>query len=246
MSRARRGVGRAAFALSAAVAACGTTTETREVRGTAVQHGEAIFKDKAASPSTLNTFSCATCHAPTDDLVAGRILPGGVLAGATERPSYWQGQERDLLRAINHCRYYFMSATAPWHKDDEEAKAVYAYLASLAGGNRGAVPFTVVASVSDVPAGDPKVGADVFARACETCHGAPHTGEGRSPPRAPTLPEQTLAEHAEYNRTDQRLVFIEKIRHGGFLGYGGNMPPFSKEVLSDADLGALLAFLSLY
>ena len=45
---------------------------------------------------------------------------------------------------------------------------------------------------------------------------------------------------------EDRKAFIEKIRHGGFLGYGGTMPPFSQAVLSDADLGALLAFLKLY
>jgi thiosulfate dehydrogenase len=42
------------------------------------------------------------------------------------------------------------------------------------------------------------------------------------------------------------LVFIEKVRHGGFLGYGGLMPPFSLEAMTDAELGALLSFLGLY
>ena len=232
--------------LLALAIACGTKTDTRDVRGTPEQHGAAIFKDKAASPSTLNTFSCATCHAVAASDVGDRILPGGVLAGAPARPAYWQGQEGDLLRAVNHCRYYFMGAPDPWTKDDEEAKAVYAYLVSLPGGTPSAVPFTVVAAVVDLPAGDAKAGEAVYARACKTCHGSAHTGDGRSPARAPKLPEQTLAEHAQYSRTDQRLVFVEKVRHGGFLGYGGNMPPFSKEALSDADLGALVAFLGLY
>jgi len=35
-------------------------------------------------------------------------------------------------------------------------------------------------------------------------------------------------------------VFTEKIRHGLFLGYGGVMPPFSREVLSDQDVSDLL------
>jgi thiosulfate dehydrogenase len=35
-------------------------------------------------------------------------------------------------------------------------------------------------------------------------------------------------------------VFIEKVRHGGFLGYGGDMPPYSLEVLPDATVSDLL------
>jgi thiosulfate dehydrogenase len=43
----------------------------------------------------------------------------------------------------------------------------------------------------------------------------------------------------------QRLIFIEKIRHGRFLGYGGEMPPFSSELLSDADVADVLEYLSI-
>ena len=43
----------------------------------------------------------------------------------------------------------------------------------------------------------------------------------------------------------KQLVVIEKVRHGQFFGVGGSMPPYSQEALSDADLGALLAFLGL-
>ena len=41
-----------------------------------------------------------------------------------------------------------------------------------------------------------------------------------------------------------RLVFIEKVRHGPFLGYGGTMPPFSMETLSDEGLADLLEALA--
>src|SRR6185503_19630193 len=131
------------------------------VKGTVIDHGEALFSDPKASPSTLNAFSCATCHVAADD-GSGRILPGAALAGAVERPTFWGGQENDLLRAINDCRYYFMEAQKPWTVDDEDAKAMYAYLASLPGAEKGAVPFTVVASAADLAPGDAKVGADVF------------------------------------------------------------------------------------
>ena len=36
------------------------------------------------------------------------------------------------------------------------------------------------------------------------------------------------------------FVFLEKTRHGGFLGYGGDMPPFSEEVLPDSVLADIV------
>jgi thiosulfate dehydrogenase len=234
-----------AFAL-APLMGCSGAPEPKVVHGTAIDHGKALFSDPKASPSTLNAFSCATCHASEANAAMGRILTGAPLAGVTRRPTFWGGQENDLLRAINHCRYNFMDATAPWQADDEDAEAMYAYLASLPEEQTGAVPFTLVPAVADLPAGDAKVGERAFTEACASCHGAIHTGEGRISTRAPRLPDDTRKEHAEYSAKDQRVIFVEKIRHGGFFGYGGSMPPFSREAMSDAQLGSLLAYIGLY
>lgn len=239
------------LAAGAASAACVTETvvETEVVHGTAVDHGRALFSDPAASASTLNRFSCATCHHAEGAAPAGAILTGAPLAGATQRPTYWGGQENDLLRAINDCRYYFMLAQAPWTAGDEEARAMFAYLSSLpaGAGETAPVPFTVVQSAVDLPPGDPAVGEGVYRAACATCHGAVHTGAGRITETAPRLPDDTNAEHAaEYTEVEQRLIFVEKVRHGGFLSYGGVMPPFSTEVLTDDELAALLAYFELY
>jgi thiosulfate dehydrogenase len=73
----------------------------------------------------------------------------------------------------------------------------------------------------------------------------PHSGVGRLSDRVSVLPEDTLTEHAQYSPSVQRLIFIEKIRHGRFLGYGGEMPPFSSELLSDADVADVLEYLSI-
>jgi thiosulfate dehydrogenase len=35
------------------------------------------------------------------------------------------------------------------------------------------------------------------------------------------------------------------VRHGQFFGVGGNMPLFTREALSDSDLGAIVAYLGL-
>jgi thiosulfate dehydrogenase len=235
--------------LSSALAACSAETviETTTVHGTALDHGRALFSDPGASPSTINAFSCSTCHSTESAPNAGgRIFAGAPLAGVTERPTFWGGQENDLLRSMNDCRFYFMAAQKPWTVDDEEAKVLYGFLASLPNEVTGAAAFTVVQPVKDLAAGDSARGGQVFASACQTCHGAAHTGEGRLTETAPALPDETIAEHTTYSATDQRVVFIEKLRHGGFLGYGGTMPPFSLEVLSDEQVADLLAFFQVY
>jgi sulfite reductase beta subunit-like hemoprotein len=58
-------------------------------------------------------------------------------------------------------------------------------------------------------------------------------------------PYEKLEDHPldEYTAEERILVFVEKIRHGAFLGAGGPMPPFSMETLSDQDVGDILTFL---
>lgn len=206
---------------------------------TAAEHGEVLFGDPSLSNATSNRLSCAHCHAAT----AKPGLPGGALAGVTKRTSFWGGQENTLLRAVNACRYYFMLADEPWEGTEPDAVFLYAYLESLEG-DAEPVPFTI-AEVVDPGAGDSARGATVYQQACATCHGQKSTGQGRLISNAPILPEDTIAAHPapEYSEIDRRLVFVEKTRHGGFYGYGGAMPPFSSEVLSDEDLADLLTFL---
>jgi len=239
---------RRALAFTLAIAACsGAEVERRS----AADRGRELFASPTTSTSTENRFSCATCHPHAGD-TTGRIYPGYTLAGATARPTFWGGQHVDLLRAINVCRYYFMSAATPWLGEEEEAKAIYAFLASLPPDAPNALPFTVperITEATDVPAGDPKRGADVYEGSCKTCHGAARTGVGRLRGTIPVLPDETAnGFKALYGFTPMqiRLTFLEKVRHGPFLGIFGSMPLYSKEALSDADLGALLAFLALY
>jgi thiosulfate dehydrogenase len=217
--------------------------------GTAIDQGEALFNDPSVVPTSLNSYSCSTCHEATAGEAGGAILPGAPLAGATKRPSFWGGQELELLRSINHCLYYFMLSDKAWEAEDVEARALYAYLESLPADSAAEQPaaFTVAYEVKDVPTGDGARGGELYTGACASCHGPAHTGTGRLVQRAPILPEQTLEEHPspKYNDFDRRLVFIEKVRHGGFIGYGGEMPPFSVEKLSDQDLGDIITFLGI-
>ncbi len=214
------------------------------VEETAAERGAALFRDPTVASSPFNTYTCATCHeaSPGD---TGAILSGVPLAGAVERPTYWAGNELDLLRAVNHCLYYFMLEDEPWTAETEKGRTIYAYLESLPEGPSGAAaaPFTVVVTVANPPQGDANRGNEVYADACASCHGALHTGAARLVERASILPKEWLDEHPPdmYSDLDRRLLLVEKVRHGGFLGYGGQMPPYSRESLSDQALGDLLA-----
>ena len=241
---------RALLPLALAIVPASCTPEPTLVQGTAVDQGKALFNDPTIAGTTLNVYSCATCHTTGTTDPAGKILAGAPLEGVTMRPSYWGGQELELLRSINDCLYYFMLKDRPWEADDTQAEAMYAYLDSISQSGKGteAVAFTVKVKVEDMPAGDATLGKAVYDQTCHLCHGAAHTGAGKLVQRASILPDQTVAGHPSptYSATDRRLVFIEKTRHGAFLGYGGEMPPFSMDKLSDEQLGDLLAFFGLY
>jgi thiosulfate dehydrogenase len=212
---------------------------------TSEQRGQELFTTKELSPSNLNNYTCSTCHYAVD--VPGlSALPGAPMAGATLRPTFWGGQENDLLRAINACRTYFMVAPDPLTADDPDARALYAFLKALEPGNAEPFPFTVVREISVLTRGNAEAGQALYGSSCGYCHGVMHTGAGRLSDRVPILPEDTIAEHPGYTPRNLRLVFVEKVRHGLFLGYGGDMPPLSKETLSDEALADVLEALGIY
>jgi thiosulfate dehydrogenase len=231
----------------AVLGASACPADPEEIHKTAIEHGQALFDDPTASGASFNKLSCSMCH---DEHAGDSNLDksGAPLAGALRRPTYWGGTEDTLLGSINACLYYFMQGSEPWKGDEDEATAIYAYLEALdaeaTDAERAAVPFTI-APVSVPGTGDPANGKTAYDASCATCHGAKSTGEGRTVDTAPLLPEQTLKAHPspDYTDADRRLVFVEKTRHGGFLGYGGQMPPLSAERLSDQDVADLLAYL---
>jgi len=229
-----------ALALAFLLAACAEppSVETR----TAAERGAALFRDPRISPNTFNPFSCATCHA-AGPVPESQKLPGGSLAGVGKRTSFWAGQETSLLASVNVCMRSFLSAANGLSPAEEPAVSLYAYLASLEG-DGAPVPFTVVQSITDVPPGNASQGAVVWDQACRICHGDPHTAKGQLAGLDIVIPEATIAEHVPKG-DDVRLIVIEKVRHGSFLGYSGRMPPFSREVLSDPELSDLLSFLGL-
>jgi thiosulfate dehydrogenase len=220
------------------VAGCGPTS--------AADFGEELFQDSRLSESRFNRFSCATCHSTTAAPEAGRINAGYSLHDSAFRPSWWGGYETRLLDAVNFCYVSFMRGVSPLAPEDPKSRALYEYLVSISPNpDAPALPFTVVKDIADVPRGDAGRGAEVYRAACQTCHGEPHTGRNRISDQASVLPEVVNEYEALFPGVPKQEVVIEKVRHGQFFGVGGNMPLYSREALSDADLGALLAFLGL-
>lgn len=206
--------------------------------------GEELFRSKQLSSSPLNLYACSTCH----DTTAGEtdiIKPGAVLAGVTERESFWGGQENDLRSAIDQCRLNFMGDVTPLDPESPEAIALYDFLSGLSG-SADPVAFSTVRLIDDpLESGDADRGHELYARTCAPCHGAMSTGSGSLAPRVTVIPEQAIAEHEGFTPRLLRLVFIEKVRHGGFYGYGGDMPPFSVQALPDEQLADILEALGL-
>lgn len=236
--------------LTVVVVALSACAGSREVVTTPEERGERLASDPSFSGSAFNAFACTTCHSVSTER-ADAILPGAPLGGAVQRPNFWNGRLPTLGEAIDQCVQKFMRGT-PLSPDDTKARDLYAYLQSIRDiGPITAQPFSVAIETSDLPAGVSTRGEKLWSRACRSCHGAPRTGEGRiTNPRgeayASIVPNDTLELHAKDGIAVARQVIIEKIRHGAYLGFPGSMPPFSRERLSDVDVGDILAYLDLY
>ncbi|NOK35627.1 c-type cytochrome [Corallococcus exercitus] len=234
--------GGVAALLVGVLAGCGGEAEPRA----AADFGEELFQDARLSESTFNRFSCATCHVTTPEAPAGRMDSGHSLYNVAARPGWWGGYETHLLDAVNFCYVNFMRGVTKLEAEDPRSRALYEYLSRISPDAQApALPFTVVKDIQDVPRGEVARGEAVYRAACQSCHGATHTGEGRLTELASLLPEVTQDYDRLFPGIPHAQVVIEKVRHGQFFGVGGNMPPYSTEALSDADLGALLTYLGL-
>ena len=222
-----------ALVVVALVAGCGSRP--------ALDYGRALFSDTSVSSAASNPFKCSTCHEVTP--APTKLLPGYVLYDSTVREAWWGGTVTTLLDATNQCVQQFMRGNA-LSADDEKGRALFVYLASLSpDATAPTLPLTVVQNIVDVPSGDATRGKMWWDQGCGNCHGAPHTGAGRLSDVVSLVPDDSLQAHGTDPKTGARPVVIEKVRHGKFFNVGGNMPLFSTEALSDAQLGDILAYL---
>jgi thiosulfate dehydrogenase len=224
-------------ALLLALVAAGCTERMPEERG------EALFADPRLSPSASNEVACTTCHTAGPE-TPDQILAGGTLMNVLGRPHFWGGRIPDAREAINVCLRSFMRdpRPEPLGVEDPQGLDLLAYLETLGTATSPAVPFTVPRSVPTMlPEGDPARGAAVYESACRTCHGSAFDGLGGLT-EAPAIPTETLIEHPE---NEAGGIVVARIRHGGFFGIGGDMPPFSIERISDQDIADILELFEL-
>jgi thiosulfate dehydrogenase len=231
---------RAPIALLALVAACGG-----EVSG--AERGAELFDSTSLSPSDLNVFTCRTCHstAPGDAVSDGEA--GYRLYGVIRRPRFWGGDYDSVREAVDACLTYFMTAQDALDPEDPDFHALYDYLDSISPGAAPAdpLPFTVVENVVDVDRGDAAQGERIYERSCRGCHGEAFNADGSILREEVNLPGITETYGDIFPGVDPSLVVIEKIRHGRFFNVGGDMPLFSREAMSDEEVGHLLSYLEL-
>lgn len=238
---------RRAALLLLALAACGG-----EISG--ADRGKELFRSTSLSESDLNVFSCADCHSTGEGDHPSGGLPGYRMPGVAMRPLFWGDEYATLRDAIEPCRVYFMKGDrvepedlADYYESDD-LHALYEYLLELSppGSSDEPYPFTVVEQVADVERGDAAAGEAIYERSCEGCHGVAHAdADGSILRETVNLPEVTETYDTDFPGVDPSLVVIEKVRHGRFFNIGGDMPLFSLEALTDAQLGDLLAYLEL-
>jgi thiosulfate dehydrogenase len=211
----------------------------------AIDRGRELFSSTSFSAAESNVFACSTCHSIQPGGDPKLLLPGYTLHGVTQRPLWWGGAYDYLLDAVNECYVEFMRGDR-LSPDDTDGRALLVYLDSISPEpKQDALPLTIVKDIVDVPNGDVTRGAVAYANGCGWCHGALHTGEGRLGEKVSIVPDDTIKEHGTDPATGARPVTIEKVRHGKFFSIGGNMPPYSLESLSDAQLGDILAYIGI-
>jgi thiosulfate dehydrogenase len=207
----------------------------------AESYGHDLFGDPKVSSAASNTFSCATCHETV--AMPTKIKPGYSLYDSAARPSYWGGAVSTLFDATNQCITNFMRGKA-LDASDEKGRAIYLYLKSLSpSASATALPLTVVKDIVNLASGDATRGDASYHQGCGQCHGEPHTGQGRLAPIVSIIPDDTLNTFGTDPAKGTRPITIEKVRHGKYFGVGGNMPLYSLEALSDAQLSDILAYL---
>lgn len=207
----------------------------------AEEWGHRLFDDPALSKSPSNVVACSTCHAVEDQ--DRQIFAGYPLHGAAAIKNYWGGQYTLLSDAVRVCLNDFMRDGGALDLSSRDGLSLLAYLQSLPGPStpRSMTVVSVIdaAYVAQVGSGDPARGQTLYAQACASCHGSLHTGRGRRSDRTPILPEATTTQFGD----QARAAFLEKVRHGRYLGIGGTMPLYTREALPDPALADLVSYL---
>lgn len=204
----------AGFALAAVALAAGCGTGGIPSAGEDVARGKALFIER-----------CASCHTLADAGAPGKVGPNLDDAFAAGRR---QGFEESTIRTVVRGQIEIPrvgSAMPPGLVTGDDADAVAAYVASVAGKEGASLPTTTAAP--EGAGSGPAAGKRVFASAgCGACHAL--ADAGASGTVGPNLDEQ---------RPSVELA-VERVTSGK-----GIMPPF-KGRLTDAQIAAVAAYVS--
>lgn len=204
----------------------------------ATECGEDLF---AGVDPLGNGFACAHCHSkssPAQEALDsdGIIFAGHGLGDVLHRPTYFNGQIADIETAVNRCRQDWMQLSE-LESDSQEMHDLLFYIDGFSDNDdpASAISFDIVPPATSGPsAGDPETGCELFARACQTCHG-PHA-EGIDG-LAPSLWNETITPDVirEHVRLSGPTVdTVPSTLYEGLLGTP--MPFFSRQRLGDVDL----------
>lgn len=222
------------------LAGCGPPPKSRP----AAELGSELFDSPALSTDASNRFSCGTCHSRTAD-EGTRRLAGFPLANSAQRGRWWSGSYSQYLDAVNYCVVFFMRG-ARLKPGQPNADALYEFLVSISPAPKAEpIYFTIERNIRAPAAGSAAAGEKIYEIACRSCHGARGTSAGLLQPSTPLDSSLSTYYTTTYPTSEHGVLVTGKVRLGNFFGFGGSMPPFALERLSEAELADLIAFLAL-
>jgi polyisoprenoid-binding protein YceI len=194
--------------------------------------GERLFHDSSiGGPGNLMT--CDSCHANFDERSGlaghdGFVRPDRSLYDSYRRASFWQGLAKGPGKAASMCARMFLMN--PQGLDEGRQRDLAAYLERISPDAAPDLDYrslflTKKTGLSNPLGGDPKSGARLERRYCESCH-----AEGKMrPPLTPGLYEPDFLV--------RRVRWLE--------GHDSvQMPPMYLDRLTDTDLRDIVSFLA--
>ncbi|WP_163133501.1 DM13 domain-containing protein [Agarivorans sp. Alg241-V36] len=224
------------LAMASLLAACGGGGGESENPSTPLS-GEQLFSQ---ADSAGNQFSCSTCHATSENGQGldeqGLHRPAHSLLNATHRNAFYNGSFSEVIDAVNNCRVDWMDAS-PYASDSAQWLSLEEYLVSLSdNGDAPEITFNQVAAISYFSAADPNEGHDLFNQTCATCHGQNAAGSNLARTLvASGLSAQQVASKVRSSGPTSSSYFSNLS--------GGNMPFWSEQRLSDAELADIATYL---
>jgi polyisoprenoid-binding protein YceI/mono/diheme cytochrome c family protein len=193
--------------------------------------GERLYYD-ATIGGPGNALSCASCHSTADERLGflqtgGTVRPAHSLYNGAQRPSFWQGFSSNAGNAGSFCARMFM--LLPKGFDAGQQRDLQAFLLKISPDPAPGLDYQALilarrSELTNPLKGDPKAGAKLTHRYCESCH-----AEGAMRPAlTPGLYE------ADY--------LVKRVRWQ--QGHDSRqMPPMSIDRLTDSELRDIITYL---